>query len=692
MKPNVRMRDRHLLALFLVALASLVIGSLVTAKRVAGVLPDAIRYVPVDATAFAVTTGLGRFWKTVPAHTGRLLTAAAGEAGRVADELERNLANRCLSLAHSTTPKAFGLDPDRGLSAAVLGRGGAGVVVSLPVTDPEQFRVVLQRLSAEPNSISVAARGDGRTAARYQIEAMTADGVAVCDSTGRPIDPPFAVVPAQDLEDRTLTLHVSPLHETAGTFSLSCRVQFEDGGHGDCACDGEDCTTARPIAGLTSLEPVEARAAWWRLDKWIFAPVGGDVVLVAQDIGLIDRTLANTADNLGAFQGDDSLLSSLSLLTADADRDAGQVFGVARSVPAPVFGNVPFLVELGGESLLARLLVSPETLRTALLQQLIAPHDRPLRAPIMQSGLSLAVNDPRLGHYLRSVRDFVAPGTGDLGPGLETLRPLFEQIMEYDGVGQLTLWFLGVRDGVPDFAAVLDVAEPSVYDAILLGQRRVLREERDRAVLQAAIRQYRADHGRRPAGAVELEPYLGDEAEALVERYDVRRSALPLTVDALPAGLFDGPDYRDPHTRGISYIYAPVGDNDVRYRFSDSEREATDIEALRQNRFRLAVRDDPAKAVMTIGVDAGALSRLPARPYRAAARGDRNAGAKVIAHGDPEWVIDQMRLYPSPGVRDAVTDTGLGLLDQYRYAELSITPQSDPGGLVVTLELRHAAR
>lgn len=274
--------------------------------------------------------------------------------------------------------------------------------------------------------------------------------------------------------------------------------------------------------------------------------------------------------------------------------------------------------------------------------------------------------------------------------GLGNFAPLVQGIMAMDIVGPLEGYLLDLRDGVPEVVLVQHGLVPSRLERLIDTTRERLKEARDIEVLCLARTAYLEDRGAKNLSVVtdEFMGLLGDEGPELVERYTIQETDIIRHPEAAQFE-FDTADYRDSLDRfEIGFIPPPVSDLDIRYRFARQGHVGLDIEALRNNAFRLAF-GRLADGSVAFATDARTLERFLAILASPAAEAGRSTGDKVWFKGNPEHLVTLGLLYPVEEVRSYFTTGGFEVLDQYRAVRVSVLPSENFRGLSIDAELTH---
>ena len=612
---------------------------------------------------------------------------------------------RCLPLLSSDDLNSHGIDTQRGAAVAFSGIEEGRLVAALPLHDPDRFLLFARQLIAKRTTMTLSGTGEGRVLEAIRIDRNESSGVRFClGGEPRPLDLAAGTVlevPDAGSDDKEVRVTVMSDLGDGATVRLSCTAIYADGETGACTCrlEEKDCGDAVEV-GLPKLEAMEIQAesgrldAWKLEDEWLLSILDAKTALLSNDEQLLSKAALNQSANLDFFRNDDSFLHSYRLLpTTPGVRDA-LLFGMLRPAAVPVMGNVPFVLRFDEQRVAFDALLSLETWQTTFFERLIEPSTGASSGSdgaARLRGADLTVTDPHIGYYARFVYDYIEGAKDAYHEALGNFFVIFQELMGMEETGDLTLSFLGIRDGVPDLALTLNFDSSEQANDLLFKLQRDMRLARDRIVLERAIDAYAEENGgERPAALSELAGFLEPEQPSFFDRYDIADTGLSQREGmAFTAEDFVGPSYGEASDQGrIAYIPPPVMENDLRYRFSEEERSELDIEALRRNRFRLAAAIDAAEPSLIFGSDATAieLKRQSTVPDDQEDGGD--AAPKLELRANPAWLIDQAKLYPDEELQKLVDDYLINF-DQYRRLTFMVDANEAYRGLVLSLVLHH---
>ncbi len=315
-------------------------------------------------------------------------------------------------------------------------------------------------------------------------------------------------------------------------------------------------------------------------------------------------------------------------------------------------------------------------------------------SPDADDGPNLVTEDRSLGSEGPAATDCWSLGQASRNPSIyDTLgnfAPLVRGIMALDTVGPLEGYLLDLRDGVPEVVLVQHGLVPSRLERLIDRAREQMKEARDIQVLCLARAAYWEDQGRKtlPVVSDEFLELLGDEGPDLVERYTIQETDIVRKPEAAPYE-FESAAYRDTLDRfEIGFVPPPVSDLDVRYRFARQGQDELDIEALRNNSFRLAF-GRLVDGSVAFATDARTLERFLAILASRTAEAGRSTGDKLWVKGNPEHLVTLGLLYPVEEVRSYFSTGGFEVLDQYRSVRVSLLPSENFSGLSIDAELTH---
>ncbi|WP_170766612.1 hypothetical protein [Ruegeria lacuscaerulensis] len=314
-----------------------------------------------------------------------------------------------------------------------------------------------------------------------------------------------------------------------------------------------------------------------------------------------------------------------------------------------------------------------------------------------------------------SVTDNSAPPS--LYDKIGSFAPLARGLTKLSNIGPLEGYLLDVRDGVPEIVLVQHGLAPETMEQLVYDTRSEMKQARDVDVLCRARTQFWRESGG-PAFPVypnSLLHYLGAEGPELLNRYDLQEEIVKTrrTLDQLTnvspvvaywddtLGLtrvdrpppvpydFDIPTYRDGLASfDIYYLPPPITDLDLRYRIDTQNHGDIDVDALRNDAFRLAFAQLEGGSV-AFGTDAHTLNRFLTMLDQPTAKSGRVEVDKLLIVGNPEQLITLMLLYPHDEIRSLATTGGFEVLDQYRTLRLALRSTEGFNGLALDMELAH---
>ena len=146
-------------ALLPVAIAvsvTMILLGVVDATKTARRLPPQIAYIPVESRILAVSSSLNSLWRNLGSHLARLSSPVPESFWAEVNTSLREISARCIAFDTPDDLRAAGLDPDHGISVALVGNRQLDFLGSLPVTDRETALATIGALFMSPVPVWLA--------------------------------------------------------------------------------------------------------------------------------------------------------------------------------------------------------------------------------------------------------------------------------------------------------------------------------------------------------------------------------------------------------------------------------------------------------------------------------------------------------------------------------------------------------
>ncbi len=628
--------------------------------------------------------------------------------------MRQTLADKCLFLDGPDVLKNYGFDPDRPIAGGLFGQRDAagsddpGVIAVLPVFNRKAFAKLLVSADSRGLRVKLGAADDGKKPVAYEIKRLGGPEGAgrFCR---RVADGSIAGVAVTVPESGSGDLRYFPDPFQNGTFGLSCRAKFDDGSVGDCKCqlgDLGDCTKLVPVDGYGEVAEqvvlIDREIAGRMMatieneeNSLYIAFPDETTAIYSNKRDLLVTSLRNPEDNLARHINSAKLRHAIEHREKHYLEDSEVLIGSLRQPSFLGLGAVAFTLQADRERLELRALPELRDPDTTFVERLIAPADYALRAIQVPpaSKAALTATDRHASYFLKFILTYVDDARAGLTRVIGNFDVVVDELLKETAFTSVGFHIVDAREGFP--VAVLAVAldDETLAQSLVSRLQRELRVARDTAILKAATAHYRDLSGGLPQAIETLlvarPNFLFVETSPTWEHYAIEDGRVVLRTE-LPDSLFEEEVYRTAvDQRRVDYILPKITDNDLAYRFQDTDYSDKDKADLKDDQNRLSGHYDKESGILWFGTDAEALRvslGLPdggpgESPLNAVGLAKNHGAGKVVLRLQPGWLVAQGRSHPDTErkIKD-FTRKYLEDLARYEVLELTLTSTGDEDG------------
>ena len=335
------------------------------------------------------------------------------------------------------------------------------------------------------------------------------------------------------------------------------------------------------------------------------------LVLLSNHKDTLHKSIAQHISNLSYYRNNDAFLNGLRSVVSPLYSFATKILIFWRP------NNVPNL-----QYLTAGLFVVPDRLSIKIRTVLEIGSFRFLRnltssfnnKPVTINNLHedtralLTVKDPSLSYYLKFLRKYGIPNVSKKMQ--EFFGGVLLELENIDSSNEATLAVVGYREGTPDLLLGI-TGERKKLKKIIFKIQRKKRLERDKEIIKKASEKILKEDGSLPKDSlseIQNRGFLKVEKEPLWDKYIIRDGEI--VQDDLQLTDFVGNSRYIYKTRKFTcyYLLPPTTENDLEYRYSQSELEKLDKESLLSDRYRLCAKFK--NGILWIATDGDTLEKI----------------------------------------------------------------------------------
>jgi len=691
-------------------------------------VPEKFRYIPPNASNLITTSALKEIWKTGTSHFAILFdgsddTDNHSQIKKTGNIIRTITEEKCLPSYTVENLRELGLNTDRGLTFATVGpslfakdRHKNKLLVVLPVRDKNSFLNQISSSFEDKSTIKLKAIDAGNVRTLLIKRKNTSHGrlcgTQYTDDDIRTVainNKPIAFAPD---EKGIVELAYFPNRTIDSSLDLSCRAIFKNGSTGNCKCimSKKDCSKPvkykqkNKISKTYTINGKEVHGYYlYEMLNMVFPD--RNTAVITNDESLLQTALGEQSRNLDFYRNWDSLIHDYSLLGNKLSGNEAVMAGAIRSPGVPVSTQIPILIRMSPDRIALNASLKVDNWNTKILNKLTSNHQDDIKKTAYKltgAGASLSVHDAAITYYLEYLFNYLPEATQYLDKFLGDFTAVLEEMKNISRIDSIGIFLANIKQGIPEIVITADMEKHESSNLIFNLQKK-FRTIRDNTIISAALGRYYETHpyDKQVSMKTLLTPtstgskadyHIQPEASDLWDNYKLSNGNI------ISAGFDDPKVFADNfYSKQIDkllfrYITPPVTDNDIKYRLNNNKSTDRDLEALKNNKYRLQSVYLDNKQQLWTGIKASSIRRLIAQNNQPGSNGNAQTekghtdNKKLEIQIDPRWVINQGSLYPNRKINKFVKEY-LKDLWQYKKLNADIYPRTEQNGLILSVEL-----